>query len=82
MTGSYELRPAGSKSTHLSQDDIFKRIFLNEKVQFLIKIWLKFAEGLIDDKQVLVQIMACRLFGACMLTQFTDAYMRLWGEMS
>ena len=36
-------------------DDIFKCIFLNEKIQILIKISLKFVpKGLIDNIQALV----------------------------
>ena len=36
-------------------DDIFKRIFLNEKVRFLIKISRKFVlEGPIDNNSALV----------------------------
>ena len=36
-------------------DDIFKYIFVNEKVRILIKISLKFVpKGVIDNNQVLV----------------------------
>ena len=69
-------------------DDIFKRIFLNEKDWILIKISLQFiAKGSIDNSPALVQIMARRRIGdeplcESMLTQFTDTYMRHQGEMS
>ena len=54
----------------------------------MIQISLKFVpEGPIDNKAVLVQVMAWRRTGdkplsELMLTQFTDAYMRHSGEMS
>ena len=66
-------------------DNIFKCIFLNEKVIISIKISLKFVpKGPIDNESALVQVMAWRRTGdkplpEPMLTQFTDAYM---GEMS
>ena len=69
-------------------DDIFKCIFLNEEFCFLIKILLEFVpKGPIDNKAALVQVMAwCRTgvkpLLAPKLTQFTDACMRHWGEMS
>ena len=62
-------------------DDNFKCIFLNENDRILIRISLKFVpRGLIYNKQALVQVMACRLFGAKplsepMLAHYTDAYM-------
>ena len=53
------LRPR-QNSRHLA-DNIFKCIFLNEKVWFPIKISLEFApEGLINNIPALVQIMAWR----------------------
>ena len=63
-------------------EDIFKCIFLNEKICILIKISLKFVpNGPIDNNPELVQIMAwCRKgdkpLSEPMLTRFTDAYMR------
>ena len=49
-------------------DDIFKCIFLNENVW--IKVSLKFVpKGPINNIQALVQIMACRLFGAKPLSE-------------
>ena len=66
-------------------DDIFKYIFMNEKFCVLIQISLKFVpKGGIDNKAALVQVMACRLFGAKplpepMLIQFTDVYMSALG---
>ena len=63
-------------------DDIFKCIFINEKLRILIPISLKFVpKGPNDNKSVLVQVMAWRRTGdkplpEPMLDQFTDAYMR------
>ena len=63
-------------------DDTFKCIFMNENLCTLIQISLQFVpKGPIDNIPALVQVMACRLFGAKplpepMLTQFTEAYMR------
>ena len=82
--------------THLSldkmaailADDIFKCIFLNENVRISIKISLKFLpNGPIDNKLALVQVMAWHHAGdkplpEAMMTQFIDAYMRHWWEMS
>ena len=72
--------------THLSEqngrhlaDNLFRRIFMNEKVGILIEISLNFVpKGPIDNKSVLVQVMAWRWIGdkplsEPMLTQFTDA---------
>ena len=61
-----------------------KCILVNEKFSILIKISLK---GPIDNKAALVQIMAWRRTGdkplpEPTLTQFNDAYMRHYGEMS
>ena len=61
---------------------IFKCNFRNEKFWILIKLSLKFApKGPIDNKAVLVQVMAWHQAGnkplpEPMLTQFTDTYMR------
>ena len=63
-------------------DDIFKCIFLNENYILPIQISLKFVPtSPIDNKPVLVQVKAWRLFGAkplpeTMMVQYTDAYMR------
>ena len=64
-------------------DDIFKCIFMNNKYCILIQTSLKFVpKGLIDNKAVLVQVMAWhqisdKPLSGPMLIQFTDAYMRL-----
>ena len=69
-------------------DDLFISIFVNENVCILIKMSLKFVpDGLINNKPALVQIMAWRRIGdkplsEPMLTQYTDAYMRHYGEIS
>ena len=66
-------------------DDIFKCIFLNEKVCIVIQISLKFVpRGPIDNNPALVQIMAWRRIGdkplsEPMLTWFTDIYAALGG---
>ena len=63
-------------------DDIFKCIFLDENNRITIQISVKFVpRSPIDNKPVLVQVMAWRRTGhkplpEPMLTQFTDAYMR------
>ena len=63
-------------------DNIFKRIFFNEKFCILIEISLKFVpKGPIDNNSALVQIMAWRWIGdkplsEPMLTRFSDAYMQ------
>ena len=69
-------------------DDIFKRIFVNENIRISIQISLKFvSKSLIDNKSVLVQVMAWRRTGdkplpEAMMTQFTAAYICHEGEMS
>ena len=69
-------------------DDIFKCIFMNEKLRILIRISLKFVpKGPIDNKSALVQVMAWRRTGdkplrEPMFDEFNDAYMRHSGEMS
>ena len=61
---------------------------MNEKFCIVIRIPLKFVPNApIDNKPALVQVMAWRRPGnkplpEPMLTQFTDAYMRHYGEMS
>ena len=63
-------------------DDTFKRIFLNENIQILIKIPLKFvSKGPINNISELFQVMAWRRKGnkplpETLVTQFADAYMR------
>ena len=62
--------------------------FCEWKFGISIRISLKFVpKGPIDNKSALVQVMArCRTgdepLPEPMLTRFTDAYMRHWGEMS
>ena len=79
--------PPGQNGHHFT-DHIFKCIFLNENIRISIQILLKFVpKGPIDNKQALVEVMACRLFGTKplpepILTRFTDAYMRHKEEMS
>ena len=69
-------------------DDSFKCILFNENCRILIRISLKFVpRNPIDNKPALVQEMAWRRRGAKalpepVLTKFTDANMRYWGEMS
>ena len=63
-------------------DDIFKCIYMNEKLLMLTGISLKFLpKGPIDNKSALVEAMAWRRAGdkslpEPMLAEFTDAYMR------
>ena len=63
-------------------DDIFKCIFVNENDDIPIQISLKLVpRSPIDNKTVLVQVMAWRRTGdkplsEPMLTHFTDACMR------
>ena len=70
----------GQKYLHFA-DNIFKCIFMNEKICISIQISLKFIyKGPIDNNPVSVQIMAWRRPGdkplsEPMLTKFTDAYM-------
>ena len=70
------------KMAAILADDIFNCIFLNENDRIPNQISLKYVTGSpIDNKPALVQVMACRLFGAKplpepMMTQFIDAYMR------
>ena len=78
-----------NKLTHLSMDktaailadDIFKWIFMNEKLLILIRISLKFVpKGPIVNKSALVQVMAWRRTGdkpltEPMLDEFAVAFM-------
>ena len=72
--------------TAILADDKFRCIFLNENDR--IQISLKFVpRSSVDNKPALVQVMAWRQTGdkplpEPMRTQFTDAYMRLLGEMT
>ena len=70
----------GQNGRHLA-DDIFKRIFMNERVELFTKISLKFPKSQIDSSPALVQIMIWRrigdeTFSEPMLTRFTAAHMR------
>ena len=68
-------------------DDILKCIFVNENDRIHIQISLKFIpRSPIDNKPALVRVMAWRRIGdkplpELMMTQFTDAYMRYYGEI-
>ena len=74
--------------TAMLADDNFKCIFVYENDRIPPPFSLKFIpRGPIDNKPVLVQVMAWRQQGdkplsEPMLTLFTGAYMRHWGEMS
>ena len=63
-------------------NDIFKCIFMNEKLRILIQNSLKFfPKGPINNKAALAQVMAWRRTGdkplpERILDEFTDAYMR------
>ena len=69
-------------------DNIFKCIFLNENDRIPIQILLKFVPmSPNNNKAALVQVMAWRRTGdkplpEPMMTQFSEAYMRHWEEMS
>ena len=69
-------------------DDIFQCIFVNENDTIPIQISLiSVPRSPIDNKPALVEVMAWRRPGAKPLSepmpiQFTDAYMRHYGEMS
>ena len=73
--------PSGKNGRYFA-DDSFGCIFMNEKFLILIRISLMFvSKGPIDNKAVLVQVMAWRRtsdkpLSGPLLTQFTDAYMR------
>ena len=57
--------PGSYKMAATLADDIFKRIFLNENDRILIQISLKLVPmSQIDNKPVLVQVMAWRQTGA------------------
>ena len=70
----------GQNGRHFT-DDSFKYIFMNEKFCILIWISLKLVPyGLIDNKSVLVHVMAWyqtsdKPLPKPMMTQFTDVYM-------
>ena len=76
------------KMATMFADDIFKFIFLNKKCCILIKISLELVPKVpIDNKSALIQVMAWHWTGdkplpEPVLTWFTDAYMRYWGELS
>ena len=71
----------GQNARHFA-DDLFRCIFVNEKVCILIKISLKFVPmGPVNNNPALVQIMAWRRLGdkplsEPKLTQFTDTHTR------
>ena len=73
--------PPGQNGRHFA-GSIFKSIFLIKKFGIWIRISFKFVpKGSIDNKSVLVQVMAWHRTGdkplpEPMLTQFTDDYMR------
>ena len=46
---------------HISTDDTFKSIFINEN--FCISIWISLSKGPIIHNQMFVQVMACRRIG-------------------
>ena len=78
--------PIDKMTANLS-DDIFKYIFFDEKYSISIRISLKFVpRGLIDNRPVLVQVIAWRRTGdkplpEQTLTQFTDACIcGTWGR--
>ena len=77
--------PSKQNGRHFA-DDIFKGIFMDWNIS--IQISLNFApKGPIGNKSALVQVMDwCRTGGKPLLepilVQFTDAYMRHYGEMS
>ena len=66
----------------ISQTDVFKCIFLNEKFCILMQFALSFVpKGPIDNKTALVQLMAWRQTGdkplsEPMLNQSIDAYLQ------
>ena len=76
------------KMAAILADGNFNCIFLNENDRIPIQISLKYVPmSPIDNKPELVQVMAWRRAGdkplpGPMITQFIDAYMRHWGEMS
>ena len=54
-------------------DDLFKCIFMNEKVGILIRISLKFVpKGPIDNRSVLVQVMAWRRLGHYRISHYRN----------
>ena len=67
--------------------DNFKYIFLNESYRIRSRISLEFVpRSPTDNKAALVQVMTWRRKGdeplpEAVLTQFTDAYMRHYGEV-
>ena len=76
-----KLISAVKNGRHLA-DDIFRCIFVNEKICVMIKNSLKFVPmDSVDNNPALAQMMAWRRLGdkpwsEPMLTQSTDAYMR------
>ena len=76
------------KMAAILADDIFKCVFVNENVRMSIQIWLKFVpKSPIYNNSALVLVMIWRRTGdkplpQAMMTHFTDAYIRHWGEIS
>ena len=65
---TFNSSPPRQNGRHFA-DDVFKYIFMNEKLYILFQIALKFIlQGPIDNKWALVQVVAWRLFA--------DTYMR------
>ena len=63
-------------------DDIFRRIFLNEKFCMLIKNSLKVVPKVaIDNKLALVQIMAWRRIGAIIWTNADPIHWRIYAAL-
>ena len=89
VTWFYLINPSypGQNGHHFTYD-LFKCIFMNENFCILIKISQNFIpKGPMDNKSVLVPLIAwCQTgdkpLSESMLTQFTDAYMWHWREMS
>ena len=75
-----------SKMAAISQTTFSNAVFLMKMLEFQFQFSLEFVpKGPVDNNSALVQIMACRLFGAKplpepMLSQFTDAYTALGGD--
>ena len=87
VNDSMNSSPPGQNGRHFGRRQ-FQMHFLNENDQILIQISLKFVpRNPIDNIPALVQVMAWRQTGAkplpeLMLTRFTEANMRHYGDMS
>ena len=72
----YWINSSPGQNDHHFADDIFKRIFLNDKVRILIKISLKFVpKGPTDNNPAWCRI-GDKPLSEPMLTRFSDTYMR------